>query len=448
MPLSRARRRVATVAVLFGLIVAAFETTVVTTAMPTIAKELGGLALYPWVFSAFLVASMLGVLVCGKLADAYGRRPVYAGGMVLFLVGSILCGSANTLGALVAWRVVQGLGAGAIQPIAMTIVSDIYDLDERARIQGIFTSAWGAASVLGPVIGGWLVTHLSWRWVFLVNVPIGIVGVIVLLASYRDRPRSDAAVGARGALLGGVAAGLLLLAMEPLGGAFALRAALLGLSVFVMAVFVRDQRTSAAPIVAPELLPDPLVRASIVAAIFSGALLYTCAAYVPLWVTTHGGGTPLLAGLALVPLLGGWAIGSSFGVRIMVRHGMRASVVGGFAVAAIGAILLAVAHALSSATFAAGALAILGLGLGPAASTSLVAPQNHVPWRQRGAITSAVYATRALGGSFAVAIVGMMPERALDSVAVIALLGLGALFTLAPAGLVRRVDDEPISFRA
>ncbi|MGZ5968048.1 MAG: hypothetical protein ACXWP4_10310, partial [Polyangiales bacterium] len=117
-------------------------------------------------------------------------------------------------------------------------------------------------------------------------------------------------------------------------------------------------------------------------------------------------------------------------------------------VAAIGAILLAVAHALSSATFAAGALAILGLGLGPAASTSLVAPQNHVPWRQRGAITSAVYATRALGGSFAVAIVGMMPERALDSVAVIALLGLGALFTLAPAGLVRRVDDEPISFRA
>jgi MFS family permease len=435
------------VAVLFGLIVAAFEGTVVTTAMPTIAKQLGGLALYPWVFSAFLVASMLGVLVCGKLADAYGRRPVYAGGMALFLLGSILCGSASTLGALVAFRVVQGLGAGAIQPIAMTIVSDIYDLDERARIQGIFTSAWGGASVLGPVIGAWLVSHLSWRWVFFVNVPIGLISVMVLLASYADRPRTDAKVGARGAVLGGVAAGLLLLAMEPLGGSFVLRALLLGLSMFVMTMFVRDQRTSAAPILAPELLPDPLVRASVAAGMFSGALLYTCAAYVPLWVTTHAGGTPFLAGLALVPLLGGWAIGSSFGVKIMVRHGMRASVVGGLSIAAVGAILLAVAHALSSTTFAAGALAVLGVGLGPAASTSLVAPQNHVPWRQRAAITSTIYATRALGGSFAVALVGLAPDRALEGVTVIALLALGALFVLAPSGLLRRVE-EPVSGRA
>lgn len=387
------RRRVATGAVLTGLVVAAFEGTVVTPAMPTIVQELGGMSAYAWVFSAFLIASTASVLASGKLADAIGRRPVYVAGMALFLVGSVLCGSAGTFGALVAFRVVQGLGAGALQPIAMTISADIYTLEERARIQGIFTGAWGAASVLGPVLGGWIVDHVSWRWVFLVNVPVGLFSVALLLVSYRDPAR-------------GVAASL---------------------------------RALARPF-PPEVLRTPSVPAGLVASLFAGGVLAACSAYVPLWMTTRPGGNALAAGAALVPMLAGWALGSSFGVRVLVRHGMRTSVGGGFTIALLGSGAFAAAVAWGLPTgFALASLAVLGLGLGPAASTSLVGPQSCVAWRHRGALTSAVYAARMLGGSLVVAALGSLGGSAEARFAGIAVLALGG--AVAAARMAPRVLD-------
>jgi EmrB/QacA subfamily drug resistance transporter len=400
-------RAVATSAVLLGLVVGAFEGTVVTTAMPSIARELRGVDLYGWVFSAYLVASMAGVLVVGKLADAFGRRPVFAAGMLLFLIGSVLCGSAQSIEALVLFRVVQGLGAGAIQPIAMTVTGDLYTLDERARIQAVFTSAWGLASVLGPVLGGWIVTHLSWRWVFFVNVPIGLLAVVVLLVAYRDPPRDrTTSLGVRGAVLGGLSAATLLLALDR--GLSSVRLALLAVAALLGLAFVVEQRHSDAPVVARSALPDPVVRGGLIASLFAGGVLYTAAAFVPLWMTLHAEGTPIVAGLAVVPLLAGWALGSSFGVRVLVRYGMRASVVGGFGLASIGAVLLALSAHAGSPIAVAASLAVLGAGLGPAASTSLVAPQNRVPFRMRAGITSAVFATRALGGSISVAAVSAL----------------------------------------
>jgi predicted MFS family arabinose efflux permease len=384
-----ARRRVATGAVLGGLVVAAFEGTVVTPAMPTIVHQLGGMSAYAWVFSAFLVASTVSVLASGKVADAFGRKPVFVGGMVLFLLGSVLCGSATTFGSLVAFRVVQGLGAGALQPVAMTISADIYTLEERARIQGIFTGAWGAANVLGPVIGGWIVVHASWPWVFWVNVPVGVLSVVLLLVSYRDPARDVAA----------------------------------------------SLRALARPFPA-EVLRPPAVPAGLVASLFAGGILAACSAYVPLWMTLRSNGDALAAGAALVPLLVGWAIGSSFGVRILVSRGMRTSVGGGFTIAMLGAVGLAMGVAEGLPTwFALGSLAVLGLGLGPAASTSLVGPQSCVSWQHRGAVTSAIYATRMLGGSIVVAALGPLggtPEgSALARFAGVAILALGGAFTAA-----------------
>ncbi len=195
----------------------------------------------------------------------------------------MLCGSATTFGALVAFRIVQGLGAGALQPVAMTISADIYTLEERARIQGIFTGAWGAANVLGPVIGGWIVVHASWPWVFWVNVPVGALSVLLLLVSYRDPARDVAA----------------------------------------------SLRALATPF-PTEVLRPPAVPAGLVASLFAGGILAACSAYVPLWMTLRSNGDALAAGAALVPLLVGWAIGSSFGVRVLVTRGMRTSVGGGF----------------------------------------------------------------------------------------------------------------------
>ncbi|HEY2515639.1 MAG TPA: MFS transporter [Polyangiaceae bacterium] len=434
----RSRRFIATAAILCGLVVAAFEGTVVTSAMPTIARELGGMGAYSWVFSAFLLASTVGVLACGKLADAYGRRPVFVAGMGLFLLGSALCGAANSVGALIAFRVLQGLGAGAIQPIAMTISADLYSLEERARIQALFTSAWGIANVIGPVIGGFLVEHLSWRWVFLVNVPVGIVAVALLLPSYRDPPqRSRSVEGIGAAVVAGGICALSLVGLAPGEVALEARLPMLVAASIGGAGFLIQQRRAPNPLLSKALLGTRIVRAGMTSGLFTGALLYLSAAYVPLWLTTHEHLSAVVAGGALVPLLAGWAVGSSFGVRVMVRHGMRASVAGGFAIASVGAVGLAlVTGEVIPVRWLYPALALTGIGLGPAASTALVAVQSAAPWHQRGSVTSLNYAARMLGGSVAVAALGAPGFGAarFTALAAIALLAWATSARMAPKG--------------
>jgi hypothetical protein len=430
------RRRVATAAVLLGLVVAAFEGTVVTSAMPTIVRDLGGMSAYAWVFSAFLIASTLAVLVCGKLADAFGRRPVFVGGMALFLLGSALCGASTSFAQLVAFRVVQGLGAGAIQPVAMTISADIYTLEERARVQALFNAAWGIANVVGPVMGGFIVLHASWRWVFFVNVPVGLLAAALLFVSYRDPERaSRPRVGVPGALLAGFTVAVASLGVEPGGLDARVRIGLLAAAAVAVCVLWKHELRTESPILPATALRHPAVRAGLVAGAFVGGILYTCAAYVPLWMIAQGGRNALAAGLALVPLLVGWALGSAFGVKVLVRHGMRASVGGGFAIAFVGAAGLAVVVARGLPVgWALLGMALLGLGTGPAASSSLVAAQSSVAWRDRGSVTSAVYATRMLGGSLAVATLGALgawtEEVAAARFTGVALLGFGAMASL------------------
>ena len=393
-----ARRRIATAAVLAGQVVAAFEGTVVTSAMPTIVGDLGGMRAYGWVFSSFLVASAVAVLVCGKLADAFGRLPVFAGGMTLFLLGSSLCGASTSFGMLVAFRAVQGLGAGALTPIAMTITADLYTLRERANVQALLTSTWGAASLLGPLIGGWLVLHASWRWVFFVNLPVGAAALALLAASYRDPPRRKATGHA---------------------AAVSWRA--------------------------------PAVRAGLLCTTFAGGTIYVVAAYVPLWVAADGRGDALHAGAALLPFLVGWALGSTFGVRFLILCGMRTSVAGAFGLALTGAVAFAVAVAGNlPAPVAMGALALLGLGIGPATSISLLGPQSSVPWDWRGAVTSAVYAVRTLGGLLAVGLLGETGDGhdasvgRFGAVALLALAGLGSALAAAPRALAV-AGEQPVS---
>jgi MFS family permease len=443
---------VATAGVLLGLIVAAFEGTVVTSAMPTIVRELGGIRAYAWVFSSFLIASTLAVLVCGKLADAFGRRPVFVAGMATFLAGSALCGASTSFAALVAFRVIQGLGAGAIQPIAMTISADIYTLEERSRIQALFNGAWGVANVVGPVMGGWIVMHSSWRWVFLVNVPVGVLSAVLLVGSYRDPVRARRqSVGAGGALLAGAAVALASLGVEAGGLSSGVRMTVLGVAAAAVWLLAQHERRTAKPILPPSALRHPAVLAGLTAGAFVGAILYTCAAYVPLWMSAHGKHDALTSGLALTPLLLGWALGSTFGVKVLVRRGMRTCVGGGFALAFAGAALLALSVARGLPLVVAfAAMALLGFGTGPAASSSLVAAQSSVEWRHRGAVTSAIYATRTLGGSLAVAGLGALGTYAIDValarfvlIALFAFAAMASMFIMAP-GLLGEELGEPV----
>jgi len=404
-----ARRR-ATAAVLLGLVVAAFETTVVTTAMPTLTAELHGRQLYAWVFTGFLLASTVGVLLSGRLADRVGRKATFLAGMGLFLAGSVLCGFSTSVPMLVAFRVLQGLGAGAVQPTTLTIISDLYTLEERATIQSVFTGAWGLASVVGPVVGGILVEHLGWRSVFWVNVPVGLLAMGLLRSAYRDPPlERTRQIELQAPALGALAVALLLLALEPHAlprGTNVLPALA---ALVAAAAFLRQQRRTADPLLSAAALSDATVQAGLLGGIVSGGILYTLSAYVPLWLIAQAGRSPLGAGVALVPLLLGWAVGSSFGVKLLLRGGLRTSAGLGFALAGVGAAAFGLALTRGAADgWLYASLALLGLGLGPAASTCIIASQARVRWAERGAVTSAIYACRMLGGSVAIALVNAL----------------------------------------
>ncbi len=426
-------------AVTMGTVVAALEGTVVTSAMPTIARELGGLASYGWVFSSFLLASTLTMLVCGNLADAFGRRPVFMAGMALFLVGSALCGSATSFGGLVAFRILQGLGAGTLQPMSMTISGDLYSLQERARVQAFSTAAWGLANVLGPLLGGWLVEHASWRWVFLVNVPVGVGAVLLLVWSYRDPARpARGPIGVGGPLLAGATATLIAFTLSPEGQ----HGAALGWAGKVLAVagvglVVLHQRKSRAPLLAMSAIAQPAVQAGLAAGICLGGLLFACSAYVPLWVISRGRGDGLAAGATLVPLLVGWAGGSAVSVRRLVARGMRVVMTTGFATTFVGGSMLAAVIAVDGRfTWVMASLAVMGFGMGSVAIVSVLGPQSCVPWADRGAVTSAVFASRMLGGSISVAALGTLGGDGHEvlrfaALAVIALVGMALTGTLA-----------------
>ncbi|HEU4409752.1 MAG TPA: MFS transporter [Polyangiaceae bacterium] len=407
------RRRVATAAVMSALVINGIEGTAITGVMPAVAREFGDASLYPWLFTGFLAASAAAVPVAGALGDRYGRRPVFAAGMALFLGASALAALAPSMPALVAARALQGLGAGVLSPLVTTLSADLYPLRERAKVQGLFTGAWGAANVGGPFAAAWLVERLSWRWVFGLALPFGVASVALLWAAGLARPGGPAP---RRLELGGSAwlagsTGALLLALDPhFGVGAAGRAALLALAAGGALAFARHQQHSASPFLPPGRLGEPLVRAGLGASLLAGALLYALTAYVPLWVADSYEGGARAAGAALVPLLGGWALGSTFGVRALVRWGAGRVVLAGFAMAGLGLFALAwLARSGGTLGAAAAALAFAGAGLGPAANAPLLRLQERAAWHERAAMTSAVQAARTLGGSLAVGLAAALP---------------------------------------
>src|SRR5437879_8446639 len=178
---------IVTIALMLGMSLAALDTTIVGTALPSIVGKLGGITLYSWVFSAYLLASHSAVAIYGKLADLFGRKPLFLFGTAVFLIGSIASGAAQSMEELIIFRAIQGLGAGAVLPIVLTIIGDIFELQERARVQGLFSAVWGLSSIIGPAAGGLIVDHFSWRWVFYINVPFGLVSCLLLALSLKEK---------------------------------------------------------------------------------------------------------------------------------------------------------------------------------------------------------------------------------------------------------------------
>ncbi|ABG05153.1 Drug resistance transporter EmrB/QacA subfamily [Rubrobacter xylanophilus DSM 9941] len=413
MGLSRRRKILVTLATLIGTFLAALDSTVVGTAMPTVIGDLGGLGLYPWVFASYLLAATVTGPLFGRLSDAYGRKPVYLAGVSLFLLGSVLCGTAGSMGALIVYRTIQGLGAGAVQPVAVTIVGDIFELETRARIQGLFGAVWGVSAVVGPAAGGLITDYLSWRWVFYVNVPFGLAaGALLALALRESFERRPGRADYPGVFL--LTGGLLAVLLAVLGaGSLLADLALLAGGASALALFVLAEARAPDPIVPLELFRERLFAVASAGNAALGGVLLGVSVYVPLYVQGALGGTALTAGTVVAPLSIGWPVGSFVGGRMLLRAGYRTTLLVGSAFVVAGSAMCLALDAATPLAYVILSVFVIGLGMGFSSTSYLVSVQNAVPWHRRGIATSSVVFFRTIGGSLGVAVMGALLDLSL-----------------------------------
>lgn len=406
------RRWVVTAGLLTGMLLAALEMTVVSTAMPTVVASLGGLSHYSWVFSAYLITSTVTVPLWGKLSDLYGRRVFYQLGIAIFMLGSALSGASNSMAQLIACRALQGLGAGALMTLGLTIIGDIYTVSERARIQGIFSGVWGLASIIGPLAGGFITDQLSWRWVFYLNLPFGSAAAVILgfalkEPKHHERPAIDYA----GAATLTVAISLLMLVLIEGGTSFAALTSphnlmLLAGVVALAPLFVWIERRAGDPIVPFQLFGNRVVTVAIMCGFLAGIAMFGTITFVPLFAQGALGVTATAAGSLLTPLMLSWVGLSVVGGRLLLKIGYRTTTIAGFILLTAGLAMLANFHRTSPRTWIYLDLALVGAGLGLTMLTLLIAVQQAVPRSQLGIATSLNQFSRSIGGAMGVALMG------------------------------------------
>jgi EmrB/QacA subfamily drug resistance transporter len=396
-----ARRRLVLAACLIATFMAAVESTIVATIIPTIVSDLGGFSLFTWVFTVYLLTQAVTIPIYGRLADLYGRKPVFFFGTAVFLLGTLMCGLAWNMPALVCFRALQGCGAGAIQPIATTILGDIYTPAERGRIQGLVSSVFGVSAVIGPSLGGFLVAHMSWRAVFWVNVPIGIAAIVMIAAFLREdvrhrQHRIDFA-GSLLLLVGFTSLMLALVQSGSLGSTTLTALTVTGLTALVV-LFLHERR-------APEpMLPLDLWRHRVIVVgslgnLTSGAMMMGVAAFLPTYVQGAMGRGAIVGGLVLGAMSVSWAAASLAAGYIMMRASYRlVAILGGISLSA-GCSMLAVLTPADGPIWAAAGSLVIGVGMGFCSTVFIVSIQASVPWRQRGAATSSSMFMRFVGQS-------------------------------------------------
>ncbi len=403
------------------MLLAALDSTIVATALPTIVGDLGGLERLSWVTSAYLLAQTAVTPLYGKLGDQLGRKRVLQSAVVLFLIGSALCGLAGSMTMLIAFRAVQGLGAGGLIVLVQSTVGDVVSPRERGRYQGLFGAVFGVASVAGPLLGGVIVEHLSWRWIFYVNLPVGIVALIVLgitlpVTTTRSRPSIDY-LGA-GLLAAALSAFILVASLGGTTwaweGAQTIVTALIGCVLLV--VFAGVERRAAEPVLPPSLLRGDVFRVAGLLSLIVGFALFGSVTFLPLFFQTVFHSTPTEAGLRLIPLMGGLLVTSVLSGQLITRTGRyRMFPILGTAVMTVGLLLLSRLDITTSNLQADAYLLVLGLGLGLVMQVLVLAVQNSVDYSVLGAATSGVTLARGIGGSFGAAIFGTIFSSRLRS---------------------------------
>jgi EmrB/QacA subfamily drug resistance transporter len=418
--LSPKRLYAVTGGILLGSFLAALETTVVGTAMPTVIASLGGIGVYSWVVSAYLLTSTVTVPVWGRLSDLLGRRPLYLAALFIFIVGSALSGAATSITQLIIYRAIQGFGAGGIVPIGMTVIGDVYTLRQRARVQGLFSLVWGAASILGPFAGGIITEQYSWHWVFYINVPIGLAAAAVIGFALKEpertkKPKIDYA----GAIWLTVSITLLLIVIGEVKDlrfwqnpliipAFA--------GVVIMSwLFLRAERRAEEPIMPLSLFKNRIVAYGSITGFLVGTAMFGAITFIPLFVQGTFGGTPTEAGSVLTPLLLGWVTFALIGGRLILRIGYRPIVLSGLIGVFVSFVILARFGEWTPRWALLADIGLMGSGMGLVMLALIISTQNSVERSELGIATSLTQFSRSIGGAVGVAVMGTVMTMGLLS---------------------------------
>jgi EmrB/QacA subfamily drug resistance transporter len=401
-----------TVAAATGMLLAALDSNITATAMPTVVASLGGLSLYSWVFAGYALASTTAMPLFGRLSDIYGRKKLYLGGMLLFVLASAACGSATAMWELIVGRAVQGIGGAAIMALTFTIIADLYPPERRGQVQGVTSSAWAVSAIVGPALGALLVTTLGWRWVFFVNLPVSLIPILTLGRFFHDRPRPTGhrSVDVAGALV--LSAGVVCLMLAALNAGndpdllAPLTVAPFVASFVFFAGFVAIQRRVPVPTVPLELFRGRMFLLATIASLVFGWTAFCLGVFIPLFSQGVGGGTALAAGAVLLPNTLAWSVAAAISGPLVRPLGYRRMSLLGFGLLIAAGIMLARVDENATLTELAVAMVLAGLGSGALSPTLLLAIQNAVDPSQLGVATSLAMFMRNIGYSVGVSIFG------------------------------------------
>ncbi len=397
-----------TAGLMLAMLVAAMDSSVVSTAIPTIAGELGRFSLYPWLIAGYLLTSTTTVPLWGRLADIHGRRRVLLAGLALFVVSSLLCAAAPDMAWLVAFRALQGMGAGCVLPVALTTVGDLFPIAQRARLQGLFSSVWAVAALAGPTLGAVFVTTIGWRWIFWINLPI-VAATMVMLWAHHDAPLPGerGRLDYIGALTLTVGIGMVLLALDGSGGRTQ-NLALLGFGLVALALFGLAQRRTTHPTIPFALIRHPVIGPATAAAFLAGIVMFAINAFVPLYVQGVLQRSSFEAGATVSVASLGWTGAAIVSGRLLLRVGYPRLVVTGALSMLSGSTLLLVHPTAAGVGWVGAAAFLIGLGMGQMQTPLLIVIQSVVDWHTRGAATALNQFSRTIGGAIGVSLLGAL----------------------------------------
>ena len=394
------------------MLLAALDSTIVATALPTIVGELGGLSRLAWVVTAYLLAQTVVTPLYGKLGDLYGRKKVVQTAIVIFLAGSALCGLSQSMTQLIIFRAIQGLGGGGLMVTTQAVVGDIVPIRERGKYQGVFGAVFGLASIAGPLIGGYFTTHLSWRWIFYVNLPLGIVAIAVLAATLPSVTRrvSHAIDYAGSALLAISLSGIIL--VTDIGGSAypwtsGVVIGMIAVTIIALALFLLVERRAKEPVLPLRLFRNGSFAVSTLVGLIVGFALFGSVTYLPLFLQIVKGESPTASGMRMLPMMGGMLVTSIISGQLISRRGKyKIFPIIGTATMTVGLFLLSRMNTETSLATAALLMLLLGLGLGMVMQVLIIAAQNAVDYADLGVATSGATLFRLIGGSVGTAALG------------------------------------------